>query len=188
MPSIALDPAYRRISVEEFLEMDFRDAKAELEDGLIFMMAGGSALHAMVSGNIYLALRMRLRGTGCFPYGSDLATRTGDRTIRHPDVSVYCDDPNQSENRERKLIGDPVAVFEVLSPSTRKHDEKVKVPEYRDLPGARAIVLVDPQEERTRLIERTPEGWLDHLWRVGEDVPVAALGLVLPHAEIFSRD
>jgi hypothetical protein len=39
MAAIALDPAYRRVSVEEFLKMDFGGARAELEDGLIYMMS-----------------------------------------------------------------------------------------------------------------------------------------------------
>ena len=65
MASVALDPAYRRISVEEFLAMDFGDAKAELEDGLIYMMAGGSARHALIAGNIFVSLRNRPRGSGC---------------------------------------------------------------------------------------------------------------------------
>jgi hypothetical protein len=51
MNTVALDPAYRRISVEEFLAMDFGDAKAELEDGLIYMMAGGNEAHARIAGN-----------------------------------------------------------------------------------------------------------------------------------------
>ena len=52
MNKVALDPAYRRVTVEEFLAMDLGEAKAELEDGLIYMMAGGSETHARVAANI----------------------------------------------------------------------------------------------------------------------------------------
>lgn len=88
MASIALDPAYRRVAVEDFLAMDFGGARAELDDGVILMMAGGSEVQSRVAGNIFAYLRVALRGTGCRPYNSDFATQTGERTVRLPDVSV----------------------------------------------------------------------------------------------------
>jgi Uma2 family endonuclease len=187
MAAVALDPAYRRVSVEEFLEMDFGGARAELEDGLIYLMAGGSEQHARIALNISTFLRVALRGSGCRPYGSDFATRTGERNVRLPDVSVYCGNPQRPENARLQLIGDPVVVMEVLSPSTRSHDEKVKVPEYRALAGVQAIVLVDADRERLQLIERQGADWHEHAWR-DWDVHIAALGLTLPHAEVFARD
>ena len=41
------DPAYRKITADEFLEMDFgTDKKFELHDGVIYMMTGGTEAHA----------------------------------------------------------------------------------------------------------------------------------------------
>ncbi len=189
MASVALDPAYRRVTVEEFLDMDFGDAKAELEDGLIYMMTGGNEVHARIASNILIALGTRLRGTGCRPYGSDFTTRTEDASVRFPDVSVYCNRPGVPENARKKLLGDPQVVFEVLSPSTRSHDRRVKAPEYRDLPGVLEVVLVDPDEERVRLMRRTgADSWAEDLLQLGEDVPLPSLGISLPHAEIFDAD
>lgn len=188
MASVALDPAYRRITVDEFLDMDFGEAKAELEDGLIYMMAGGTELHARVSGNIYFALRLHLRGSGCRPYNSDLAARTGEANIRYPDVSVYCGDVLDTDSGQAKLLGDPLVVIEVLSPSTRTKDEKVKLPEYRTMPGVQAILLVDPQEQRTRLVERSATGWVDDEWENAGDVAFGSLGITLRRSEIFTTD
>jgi hypothetical protein len=64
MASIALGSAYRRISVREFLEMVFGDARAELDDGIIYMMAGGSEQHARITANILIFLGPRLHGSG----------------------------------------------------------------------------------------------------------------------------
>lgn len=189
MASVALDPAYRRVTVEEFLAMDFGDARAELEDGLIYMMAGGSEEHARIAANILVFLGPRLRGTGCRPYGSDFATRTGERSVRLPDVSVYCNDPAAPGNERKQLLGDPRVVFEVLSPSTASHDQKTKLAEYRGLAGIKEVVLVDPQTERVRLVRRTgEESWADDLLQPGEDVILRSLGLTMPHSEIFARD
>lgn len=187
MAHIALDPAYRRVTVEEFLAMDFGDAKAELEDGLIYMMAGGSEVHARIAANIIIALGTRLRGTGCRPYGSDFAMRTVEGNIRFPDVSVYCNDPTVPEKARKQLLGDPCVVFEILSSSTASHDQLVKVPEFRALEGVRDIVLVDPERERIRLITRTPRGgWSDEWIDSGEPVTLGSLDLSIPHAEFFA--
>ena len=189
MASVALDPAYRRVSVEEFLAMDLGDAKAELVDGIIFMMAGGSEPHARIAINIIAFLRPKLRGSGCRPYGSDLATRTEHQTIRFPDVSIYCGLSADLINSNKQLLGDPQVVFEVLSPSTSMNDQRVKVPEYKALAGMREIVLIDPDSERIHLTARTPRnGWSDDWLNKGEDLLLPSLNLTITHAEIFARD
>lgn len=189
MASVALDPAYRRVSVEEFLKMDFHGARAELDDGLIYMMAGGSEAHSRIAANILINIGPKLRGTGCRPYGSDFATRTGDQTIRLPDVSVYCNNPAAPENGRKQLLGDPQVVVEVLSPSTSSLDQRVKLEEYRGLAGVREILLVDPEREQVRLVCRTgPSGWTDRWLDVGSDVELPSLRLAIPHVEIFARD
>lgn len=58
---------YPLLTAEEFLQIDFGDRKAELDNGVIRMMAGGTGRHAQVQGNIFVALRSRLRGSGCMP-------------------------------------------------------------------------------------------------------------------------
>lgn len=188
MASVALDSAYRRVSVDEFLQMDFGGAKAELEDGLIFMMAGGSEVHSRVAGNVLIALGTRLRGSGCRPYGSDFAARTAERTVRLPDVSVYCNNPSAPGNERKQLLGDPQIVFEILSPSTESYDQKVKLEEYRALAGVKEVVLIDPLKERIRLVHRTETGWADDWLADGDDLVLYSLSLTISHTEIFARD
>ena len=184
MASLALDAAYRRVTVREFLVMDLGEAKAELVDGIILMMAGGSPRHAAIAANLTIALGNRLRGTGCRPYGSDLAVRTGEASIRFPDVSVYCRDDLGSDSGEAKLLGVPRVVFEVLSPSTASNDQITKLAEYRRLPGLKAVVFVDPETERARVVDIAADrdaAWLP----AGSDLDLPMLGISLPHSEIF---
>lgn len=61
-------PDYPLVTAAEFLRMDFGDRKAELDNGVIRMIAGGTGRHARVAFNILLALGKRLEGTGCTPY------------------------------------------------------------------------------------------------------------------------
>lgn len=184
-----LNPAYRRLEIDEFLAIDFGDAKAELDDGLIFMMAGGNARHAQIAGNMFAWLHQRLRGSGCLPFNSDFAVRTGPASIRYPDVSVYCGNPGDPANHEKLLLGDPKVVIEVLSRSTADNDHEVKLPEYRTLPGVDAIVLIDGDRERIRLVRRTgPAGWADDWLDDVIDVTLPSLGVTIPRSEIFALD
>ena len=184
MATTAFHPGYRPVTVREFLAMDLGDAKAELVDGLILAMAGGSARHAAIAMNLGIALGNRLRGTGCRPYGSDLAVRTGEASIRFPDVSVYCRDDIVSETDDAKLLGVPRVIFEVLSPSTASNDQITKLAEYRALAGVVGIVFVDPESERVRLVE--PDIVREGAWLPpGSDLDLPMLGISLPHSEIF---
>ena len=188
MASLALELGDDRISIEEFLAMDFAGRRAELDDGVIRMMSGGSEQHSRIAVNILIALGNKLRGSGCRPYGSDLAMQTGVRSLRLPDVSVYCRPLQPGEERQR-LIGDPNVVVEVLSPSTASIDLKDKLAEYQSLEGIDAIVFVDPDRERIRLVQRTPtRGWNDEWLPSGDALVLSSLDLVIPHADIFARD
>ena len=181
-------PDYPLLTAEEFLEIDFGERRAELDNGVIRMMAGGTARHARVQGNIFLALGTRLRGTGCAPYNSDMATRTHDISIRYPDVSVFCH-RNGPENDERRAFDDPRVVFDILSAGTARTDLRVKLYEYQALDSVDTIVFVDIASERLRTVQRTAaHGWSDVSHDEPVDIPLPALDLVIPHDEIFARD
>ncbi len=176
------------LTAEEFLEIEFpSDTKAELDNGVIRMMAGGTRRHAEIQGNIFNLMRNTLRGSGCKPFGPDLGVQTNDLAIRYPDITVVCD--SQSSDDETKAIGDPRAVVEVLSPSTRAVDLGTKLLEYRAISSLTTILFVDPATETVRLIERTgPGAWTDQDFVPGHDVPLADLAITLAHSEIFARD
>ncbi len=183
------DPAYRPITAAEFLEMDFgTDRKFELHDGVIYMMTGGTQAHSWVQGNILAWLRTRLRGSGCRPYGSDMALKIGDTDVRYPDIAIYCGEPSDPFTGE-KALADPTAIIEVLSPSTTTFDQGGKLEEYRAIPSLRTIAFVDPMNGLCRTIDRQSDGsWIDHLFSGTGGIPIPALELTIPHDEIFARD
>jgi Uma2 family endonuclease len=164
---------YPLLTAEAFLKIDFGDQKAELDNGVIRMMAGGTARHARVQGNIFLALALRLRGSGCTPYNSDMAVRTGHDGESDDDAIAF---------------DDPRAVFEVLSDGTARTDLRVKLDEYRALPSVNTIVFVDIANERVRVVQRTgPGGWVDNSYDDPTEVAIPTLGITIPHDEIFAR-
>lgn len=185
---MATDPYTRLLTVEEFLQIEFGpDMKAELDEGVIRMMAGGSRDHARVQMNLYRFLGAALRGSGCRPYGSDMAVAGADRSVRYPDVTVDCG--TASDAPDDRILGDPRVVIEVLSPSTRRSDEGVKLAEYRALPTVDTIAFVDPDSERCRVLQRTgPSAWSDITYSGPAPLDLPSLGRSIPHAEIFARD
>jgi len=184
MASLADKPAYRPMTVQEFLDAAV-EGRAELEDGILYMMTGGTVRHAAVIQNISVSLHNALRRRSCHVFGPDLPVRTSAATVRSPDVSVYCD-VDLSERGADKLIGDPKLVVEVLSPSSSSLDQKVKLEEYRGLNGLDAVLIVDPEARRIRIVERTgPEAWSDQWLPAGSDAKLACLGVTLTAADVF---
>jgi Uma2 family endonuclease len=179
-----------RITVEQFLaiQWDDPDVKAELDNGVIHMMAGRSAAHSRVQGNVFAAFFAKLRGTGCRPYGSDMGVRTHDLALRYPDVSVFCgrDGP---DNDRLQAFDDPKLVVEILSPSTKRRDIERKLPEYRALPGLCHILYIDPEAETVRLFTRTgPRAWNEAEFSDADPIELTEFSLTLNWSEIFGRE
>ena len=129
----------------------------------------------------------RLRGTGCTPYGSDMATRTMGRSIRYPDVTVFCGHDAPDED-DAQAFDDPRVIFEVLSAGTARTDLRVKLDEYKALASVDTIVFVDIAAERLRIVQRIgPHSWKEvgHADPVNLDLP--SVSTTLTHEEIFAR-
>ena len=185
---MATQSAYRLLTAEEFLQIEFGEQKAELDNGVIQMMAGGTARHATIQINVIAALRQRLRGSGCTPFSSDMAVQTHGRSVRYPDVTVFCGH-NDPADDEAKAFSDPRVIVEVLSAGTARTDLRVKLPEYKALPSVDTIVLIDTATERLHIVQRTSaNGWSEQLHADPVDLELPSLGIIIPHEEIFARD
>jgi Uma2 family endonuclease len=185
---MATPPDYPLVTADEFLLMDFGERKAELDNGIIRMMAGGTRRHSTVQINIIATLLAKLRGSGCAPQGPDMATRTHDLSIRFPDVSVFCGKGGEAFDDDVK-DDSPCALFEVLSKGTARTDLRVKLEEYKALASVDTIVYVDIGTERLRVIQRAgATSWTDTHYEEPHDLALPAFDITLTHAEIFARD
>ncbi|TGX55625.1 Uma2 family endonuclease [Sphingomonas gei] len=184
------DPAYRAITADEFLEIDFgTDKKFELHDGVIYMMTGGTHEHSWVQGNIFSWLKIRLRGSGCRPHGSDMAVKVSETDVRYPDVAIYCNQPSVEDLMGSKVLDNPTVIIEVLSQSTSTVDQGTKLDEYQALASVQTIAFVDPVNELCRTRERLVQGgWHDQMFSGERGIPIPTLGFTIPHEEIFARD
>jgi Uma2 family endonuclease len=189
---MATQASIRYLTPAEFLQIDFGPGlKAELDNGLVRMMAGGSREHSRVQANLLAWFRRELRGSGCRPHGSDAGVQTAEGSIRYPDMTVDCGaDEGAAQEAQEQLLADPRLVVEILSPGTRAIDEGIKLTEYRQLGSLQLILFVDPVAQRVRVLERgdAPGGWHDRRHADPVDIPLDPFGLTLPHLEIFARD
>jgi len=70
------------------------------------------------------------------------------KTVLKPDVSVVCDDDNPNY-----ITKTPEVIFEVLSPSTAKHDEVLKLNIYEE-EGVNYYILVYPNDLVAKVYKR----------------------------------
>lgn len=151
----------KEMTVDEFLVWNLsQDERYELVDGFpvpLRSMAGATHSHDQIVVNLIIALGNQLRGTGCRPTTPDTAVRTSIKRVRRPDVTIECAPPEPKALEARN----PVAAFEVLSPTTRKHDRTVKLAEYMRHPALRTIVHIDPDVMDVVIYRREADGkWL----------------------------
>lgn len=104
------EPHLKPWTLEDFLTWEAQqDERYEFIDGRILGMVGGTNAHALIKGNVYAALRARLRGQVCRPIidGPKVVPAQGSY---YPDVMVSCEPIVPGADR----IEAPVVVVEVL--------------------------------------------------------------------------
>ncbi len=151
----ALAYAKGKYTIEEYLQMEnAASEKHEYYQGEIFAMSGAKIEHNKVTSNLHYALRSKLKGKPCQPFGSDQRIHIEKNTLfTYPDISVVCGDLLTLNDDEYNVLN-PSIIFEVASPSTRDYDRGEKFKLYRDIPTLKEYILVNPEAEH-ELTERT---------------------------------
>ncbi len=136
----------RKYSIEEYLELEnVATEKHEYYQGEIFAMSGAKMAHNLRARNLLVSLTLKLRGKPCQPFGSDLRIHIEKNTLfTYPDISVICGEPMSLNNDGLNFLN-PIIIFEVLSPSTRKYDREEKFKLYQDIPTLEEYILVEPE-------------------------------------------
>jgi Uma2 family endonuclease len=136
--------AHRRMTVDQFLAWaEGREGRWELYNGVPYAMAADRTGHSEVKAAIYLALLRTVRNTSlaCHVLLDGPGVRITQNVMHVPDVLVY---PGPKLPRTALEVPNPVILFEVASPSTRKFDDTVKRDGYFSLPSVQHYLLVDP--------------------------------------------
>jgi Uma2 family endonuclease len=184
---MAAEPQRMLMSVEEYLTFDRNslDARYEFIDGHVYILAGGTADHSVISANMIGELRNALRVGPCSVHTSDMRVRLSENRYVFPDVSVSCD----TRDRGRiDILQYPRLIVEVLSPSTSAYDRSRKFSYYRACPTIQEYVLVETQWQAVEIFRRASENlWTYHFFGPGEQVELASLGVSFPIAALYEN-
>jgi Uma2 family endonuclease len=177
MPSAA----EKLMSLEEFLAWEREQPDRHEFDGFtITAMTGGSAAHVTIAMNIAFALRDALRGTGCRPFGSDMKV-IANGAIRYPDISVVCRSVDDKDDH----ITEPVAIIEVLSPTTERVDRGAKKFDYFATPSIRQYAIVEQDERRIELYTRGETNWTNEVITGDSVLSLTSVGVTLSLDTIY---
>ena len=111
----------------------------ELIDGVIYAMAPPRTYHGLITSKLNTKLGVHLAGTPCRVYNEPIQVKIDDISMYSPDVMVDC-----SDAQENTLYREtPILIVEVLSPSTRRYDQTVKLRKYLTIPTLKEYILIE---------------------------------------------
>ncbi len=138
--------AKQKMTVDEFLVWaEGREGRWELTDGVPVCMSPERVAHGETKFSAGTAFKAAIKAAGipCEAFIDCLAVRVDQRTTFQPDVLVNCGERLKSRVIEAP---NPVVVLEVLSPSTRAVDMRIKVRRYFELPSIQHYLILDPED------------------------------------------
>lgn len=180
-----------RLTEEEYLALErAAETRSEFLNGEMFAMSGASTAHSRLQGDLLIAVGTRLRNGPCEPLTSDHRVKVEATGLyAYPDLSVVCGEPRYAAKDIKDTLINPVALFEVLSPSTANFDRGLKFFHYRKIPTLRDFVLVSQDE---LLVEHHTRGE-DNSWTLREfrdrthELRIDSIGVSILLDEIYRR-
>ncbi len=170
------------LTVEEYLKKELKSlVKHELINGQAYAMAGTSANHERICVNFLSAFGVPLKDSSCEPFGSDMKLRINNNFF-YPDVMVVC----HFDESEPYFTTTPTLIVEVLSKTTRKMDETLKLLSYIQIPSLHEYVLIEQDIVDITVLRRS-ENWFVRHYFLGDTVTFESIGLTLPVTEIYRR-
>jgi Uma2 family endonuclease len=142
-------PQQKKISYADYLTWD-EEQRCEVLDGeIISMSPSPTPKHQDILRELTIELGTYLRGKDCKIFTSPLdVCLFADKSIPHnniknwvePDLIVVCD---KDKIGEKRILGAPDLVIEILSPSTAKNDRVLKFHAYEKA-GVKEYWIIDP--------------------------------------------
>ena len=133
-------------TTEDYLALP-KEQRVELIDGTFYDMAAPSTVHQQVIGSFYFAVEsyIRKKGGPCRVMLSplDVQIDRDDRSMLQPDLLITC---HPEQLTQKRLVGAPDFVLEVMSPSTARKDRLLKAYKYAQA-GVREYWLIDPDKK-----------------------------------------
>ncbi|AFZ29154.1 protein of unknown function DUF820 [Gloeocapsa sp. PCC 7428] len=134
----------RTYTDEEYLNIEVTsEERHEYVNGEIRLMTGGTPNHNDIAGNLYVLLKLALKGKPYRTFYADQRLWIPERNLyTYPDVMVV-PRPLQLQTGRNDTITNPVMIAEVLSKSTQDYDRGEKFVAYRTIDNFCEYLLID---------------------------------------------
>jgi Uma2 family endonuclease len=166
-----------RITIEEYLDGEQQSSiRHEFIDGQVYAMAGASANHNRVAGNLFASLSNHYMDGSCEPFISDMKVKVAE-VFYYPDVMLCCD----PDDHHRLYREQPQLLIEVTSAATERTDYYEKRLAYQRISTLRQYVIINPDKVLVDIFERDANGnWAKHtLSRLSDQLRLGSLNLPL---------
>jgi Uma2 family endonuclease len=184
--SAALKP--RKVTLEEYFAIEERaERKSEYHNGEMFLMAGASREHNIITRNLAGHIFAALQGGPCQLFLSDLRVKV-DRTglYTYPDLLIVCGTPEYApENRD--TLTNPKVVIEILSDTTERYDRTTKFRHYKQVPSVQEYLLVSQDEPLVERFTRQADGAWGQTDFVGleAEMALATVAVSVPMDDVY---
>jgi Uma2 family endonuclease len=179
------EPAIQRMTLDEFLSWDDgTDTRWELVDGVPLAMAPPARAHGMLCARLAAGIEAGLRSRRPCSTQTEAGIAQSGRedSFYVADLAVTCRLYEPGE----QLVKDPILIVEILSPSTERHDRRVKLPVYRQIETVQEILLIDADSHYAELHRRENNRWLIELVRGADAIlSLASVGLRVTMGELY---
>lgn len=178
------DPAIKKMTLDEFLRWDDgTDTRYELIGGFPVAMAppahNHGALAARLAGRLEAALASRRPCRAIAEAGILDPDRADNFFVA--DLAVTC-----APYSRRQYLQDPILLVEILSPSTERHDRRIKIPAYQQIASVQEILVVDSDARYAALHRRQGDQWIIQISRGDAGIiSLASVGSEIPLAELY---
>jgi Uma2 family endonuclease len=177
--------ATKPMTLDEFLRWDDgTETHYELIGGFPVAMAPPAAAHRMLAARLVTRIDTALAARRpCNAQGEAGVART-DRADSYFEADIVA----SCERHEfgQQALKEPFLIVEILSPSTERHDRRVKLPIYRQIETVQEILLIASDGMYAELHRRSGAQWITEILR-GADARLAlnSAGIEIPLAELY---
>lgn len=181
---------YDEWSYESYLAFEGRsETRHEYHQGMVYAMSGGTQEHSLISGNIYSLVHAQLRGKSCAAYTSDILVSYSLRDAAfYPDVSVVCGEARFEKGNSGDVLLNPTLTVEVLSESTQRKDNIIKLPVYQAMPSVMEILYIRQDRVHITHYKRDGDDWPTVFYRaLTDDIVLESIGCTLQVADVYER-
>jgi Uma2 family endonuclease len=185
---------------EEYLVMERESLERhEYIDGYIYLMAGETDPHSIITINLAVEIGTQLKGRDCAALSPNMKVRSSpdpkfSRTLKgffsYADLMVACGKRLYHDDHKDVLLN-PTVIIEVLLESTEAYDRGEKFRRYRQwIPTFTDYLLVSQTESLVEHFRLDKSGfWVlaATVTDLADSVKIASIGCELKMAEIYDR-